>query len=330
MSNITFVCCVESGSLESQTIRMLQSLRRYGGKFSTAPVIAVTPRFGSPISKKTLQVFDNLQVTHLHSQIKTNYSWFKFLNKPLALVAAEKYITTEAVSWLDSDLLIVDEPEKLNLLPSDDFLGFPVECKEMGTTGLGDPYEPLWKEFCRIIGIDIEELPWIITAQTKQRVRLYFNGGIFVYRRSTDFANNYLDICLQLLNSHIGTKAEGYNVGIKEMSAIGFAVIKMGLAWQPLPYSHDYVMLSKTHKDWYKEELLQEARIIHYHDSMWPAFWPVFIECLRNTHPEVENWLASLGPMSNEAPLQWCFVNKVLKNIRSRSENAYNQNCLMV
>lgn len=329
-SDITFVCCVESGSLECQTIRMVESLRRYGGKFSTAPVIAVTPRFGSPLSKDTLQVFEKFEVTHLRPQIKTNYPWFKFLNKPLALVAAEEYITTESVSWLDSDLLILHEPEKLELLPSEEFLGFPVESKEMGTMGPGDPYEPLWKEFCHIIGIDIEDLPWIITAQTNQRVRLYFNGGIFVYRRSTGFAKNYLDICLQLLDSCIGTKAEGYNVGIKEMSAIGLAVIKMGLAWRPLPYSHDYVMLSKTHDHWYREELLKEARIVHYHDSMWPAFWPVFLECLRNTHPEVEKWLASLGPMSNPAPLQWRVMGKVLKKIRVRAENTYNQSCRSV
>jgi len=328
--DITFVCCVESGSLESQTIRMVESLRRYGGKFSTAPVIAVTPRFGPPLSKSTLQVFDNLKVTYLRPQIKTNYSWFKFLNKPLALVAAEEHITSAAVCWLDSDLLIVDEPEKLDLLPSEDFLWFPVETKEMGTIGPGDAYEPLWKKFGRTVGIDIEDLPWVITAETDQRVRLYFNGGIFVYRRSTSFAKNYLDICLQLLDSRVGTKAEGYNVGIKEMSAIGFAVIKMGLAWRSLPYSHDYVMLSKTHNEWYKEELLKEAKIVHYHDSMWPAFWSVFLECLRNTHPEVEKWLASLGPMSNEAPLQWRLVSKVLKNSRSRAENTYNQNCLIV
>lgn len=173
-------------------------------------------------------------------------------------------------------------------------------------------------------------MPWTLTAQTNQLVRLYFNGGIFVYRRSTGFAKNYLDICLQLLDSGIGTKAEGYNAGIKEMSAIGFAVRKMGLAWRALPYSHDYVMLSKTHDDWYREELLKEARIIHYHDSMWPPFSPTFIECLHNTHPEVEKWLSSLGPMSNQAPFQWRLMGAVLKKFRARTENTYNPNCLHV
>lgn len=328
--NTTFVCCVESGSLEDQTLRMIESLRRYGGKFATSPVIAVTPRFGPPLSQTTLQVFQDLDVVYIRRRIKTNYPWFKFLNKPLALVAAENHITSEAVAWMDSDLLILDEPDQLDLLRSEDFLGFPVEGKEMGTTGTGDPYEPIWQEFCRIVGIEIEDLPWIITAQTHQRVRLYFNGGIFVYRRSTGFAKNYLDICLQLLDSGIGTEAQGYNVGLKEMSAIGFAVIKMGLTWRPLPYSHDYVMLSKTHKDWYSEELLREARIVHYHDSMWPHFWPIFLECLNNTHPKVAEWLEQLGPMSNQAPWHWRVITKVLTHFRVRAENTYKRNCLIV
>jgi hypothetical protein len=271
-----------------------------------------------------------LEVTHLRSSIKTNYPWFKFLNKPLALVTAEEIICSKAVGFLDSDLLFVGEPEELDPLSSEDFLGFPVECKEMGTIGPGDPYEPLWQQFCRVLGVDIEDLPWVITAETNQRVRLYFNGGIFVYRRSTDFSRNYLNICLQLLDSRISTQAEGYSEGVKEMSAIGFAVMKLGLKWRSLPYSHDYVMMSKTHGSWYREDLLRQARIVHYHDSMWPSFFPVFLDCLRSTHPEVEEWVAALGPMRNEAPPQWRFIGKMLRKMRARAENDYRKTCLMV
>lgn len=327
-SGITFVCCVESGSLESQTVRMVESLRRYAGRFADAPVMAVTPRFGPPLSSRTLQAFDALNVTYLRSPIKTNYTWFKFLNKPLALVTAEAHLTTEAVGWLDSDLLFVGEPDKLDLLPSEDFLGFPVEDKEMGTTGIGDDYEPLWQEFCRVLEIEIDDLPWVTTAQTQQRVRLYFNGGIFVYRRLTGFAKTYLDVCLQLLETRVRTSAAGYNVGIKEMSAIGFAVVKLNLSWRSLPYSHDYVMLSTTHDEWYSEALLQQACIVHYHDAMWIPFWSVFLSCMQKTHPAVGAWLAALGPMKNDASVQWRLVGKVLKTLRSRAEIAYNQSCV--
>jgi hypothetical protein len=309
---------------------MVRSLRQHGGLFADSPVIAVTPRFGPPLSKKTLRAFEDLNVTYLRRSVKTEYPWFKFLNKPLAMVMAEEVIKTEAMGFLDSDLLIVDEPTELLLQPNEDFLGFPVECREMGTTGPGSTFDPLWQQFCRVLDIDIEALPFVRTAQTNELVRLYYNSGIFVYRKSTGFSRSYLDICLKLLDSRIITKAEGFGEGIKEMSAVGFSVIKLGLRYRHLPYSHDYVMTSGTHESWYREEVLRDAKIIHYHDSMWPHFFPVFIECLRKTHPDVEKWLAPLGPMRNEAPPQWRLINNVLKARRAKAETAYQQRCLIV
>lgn len=49
-------------------------------------------------------------------------------------------------------------------------------------------------------------------------------------------------------------------------------MVKMGIPWRALPYSHNYPMGSKTHKDWYNEELLRAARIVHYHDAMYLSF----------------------------------------------------------
>ena len=309
---------------------MVTSLRNHGGQFANAPIVAVTPRFGPPLSRETLRVFDALGVTYIRRSNGSKYSWFKFLNKPLALAAAEEIIHSEAIGFLDSDLLFVDEPEKLQLLPSEDFLGFPVESKEMGTTGPGDPYEPFWRELCRIVGIDISDLPWAAAAETGERIRLYFNGGIFVYRRSSGFSKSYLELCLRFLDSGVATKAAGYSEGVKEMSAVGFAVVKLGLRWRALPYSHDYVMMSKTHSSWYKEETLREAKIVHYHDSMWPYFFPIFHECLQSTHPEVARWIATLGPMRNDAPAQWRLVAKILAKLRARDEAAYRRSCSII
>jgi hypothetical protein len=309
---------------------MVTSLRERGGRFANAPIVAVTPRFGPPLSKRTLRVFNASNVTYIRRTSSLGYSWFKFLNKPLSLVMAEEVIRSEVVGFLDSDLLFVDEPEKLQLPPSEDFLGFPVEFKEMATTGPGDPYEPFWRELCRIAEVDIEDLPWTITAETKEKVRLYFNSGIFVYRRSSGFAKCYLDLCMRFLKSGVASKAAGYGDGIKEMSAVGLAVVRLGLRWKELPYSHDYSMLSATYTSWYKEELLREAKIVHYHDSMWPHFFPTFQKCLQNTHPEVAEWLASLGPMRNETPAQWRLANRILASLRGRREEAYRRNCSIV
>ena len=62
---ITFVCCVESGLLENQTVPMIESLRRWGGRLRESPIFAVTPRMGPSLSRQTHRSFERLGVEYL-------------------------------------------------------------------------------------------------------------------------------------------------------------------------------------------------------------------------------------------------------------------------
>ena len=84
-SDTTFVCCVESGWLEPQTLRMVESLRRWGGQFAQSPVVAVTPRFGPPLAAKTRRAFGALNVEHYRFHADNQYAWKSFLNKHYAM-----------------------------------------------------------------------------------------------------------------------------------------------------------------------------------------------------------------------------------------------------
>lgn len=326
-SQITFVCCVESGALENQTVRMIESLRRWGGEFANVPVFAVTPRFGPPISHKTCQAFERLHVEHLRFHKKSRYSWNKFLNKPYALVAVEECSTSECIGWLDSDLLILGEPDKLILNRGEDFVACAPD-KIGGTTGHEDPLETYWREVCRLVGLDIKDLPWVRTEQEGVRIRLYWNSCVFAYRRSTHFSDHYLQTCIQLFDSRIASQKTG--IFFNDQIALGLTMVKMGISWRALPYSHNYTMNSKTHKDWYSEDQFKAARIAHYHDAMWPHFWPEFLKCLRVTHPQVADWLSSIGPIKNEAPFYCRSMSKALQYSRARQESEYKKLCRVI
>ena len=110
MQDITFVCCVESGFLESQTLIMIESLRRWGGKYKDLPILAITPRSAPPLSKLTNEKLSHFNVTHLSFDAKNIYSWKAFLNKHYSLAKAEEVCDTEFICWLDSDLLFLKEP----------------------------------------------------------------------------------------------------------------------------------------------------------------------------------------------------------------------------
>jgi hypothetical protein len=323
-SQISFVCCVESGWLEAQTVRMIESLRRWGGKFKDAPVFAVTPRFGAPLAKKTHQFFDKFQVEYIYCDEKNKYSWNKFLNKLSALIAVEKVAKTECISWLDSDLLIVGEPDQLTLNEGENFTACGSD-KNVATTGTEDPCEPYWQEVCKYMGIDIEDLPWNQTEPEGVRVRLYWNSGVFVYRRSTNFADDYLKTFIQLCDSRIATQQAGFF--FNDQVALALTIFKMGISWRALPYSHNFAMGSKMPKHWYTQDKLKAAKIIHYHDCMWPWFWDTFVETLSKTHPPVAQWLTSIGPMKNEAPVSSRAIKRIVDFTRSSKESAYTKAC---
>jgi lipopolysaccharide biosynthesis glycosyltransferase len=303
---------------------MIESLRRWGGQFANAPVFAVTPRLGPPLANKTRQAFEKLHVEYLRLHENSRYSWNKFLNKPYALVAVDKHTTSECIAWLDSDLLILGAPDQLILNEAEDFLACAPD-KNIGTTGQKDRFEPYWQEVCNYVGIDIEDLPWIRTEQEGARIRLYWNSGVFAYRRSTGFSDHYLQTCIQLFGSRIASLES--SIFFNDQIALGLTMVKMGISWRALPYSHNYTMGSKTHKDWYSEDQLKAARIVHYHDAMWPHFWSEFINCLRVTHPQVADWLSSIGPMKNEAPFYCRSMSKILQYSRAKQESAYTKLC---
>lgn len=321
-SQITFVCIVESGWLEAQAIRMVESLRRWGGQFANAPVLAVTPRLGPPLARKTHKAFDKLQVKHIRFHYKSKYSWFPYLNKPLSVVAASKHSTSEQIAYLDADLLIVGEPDKLLLNEGEDFLACTPD-QMGGTTGPEDPTEGYWKELCNSVGIDIEDLPWVRTEMEGARIRLYWNGGVFVYRRSTGFAEQYLQATLQALESQLVSQQCG--IFFHEQIAMALAVAKMGIPWRALPHSHNYATGSLDPAQWNIKEKIKAAKILHYHDSMWPSFWPEFIKSLQDTHPSVADWLNSIGPLNNEAPFYCRSMSKSLKYFRAKQESEYKK-----
>lgn len=177
--SITFVCCVESGSLETQSIRMIESMRRWGGRFSDCSIMAVTPRFGPPIAEKTKRIFEKLNVTYIRFQSKGSYSWFNFMNKPYAVLAAEKHSKSEFICWLDSDLIFLGEPDQLLLAEGEDFAASP-EIVGGTTDNLDDPEASYWNEAGQIIGVNMETYLGLQTTKASVFVLILIVGFLFI------------------------------------------------------------------------------------------------------------------------------------------------------
>lgn len=327
--DLSFVCCVEAGPLEEQTIRMIESLRRFGGRFADCPVIVVKPRFGPSLLQSTRQKFQELSAEFLDASRRHKFSWFRFVNKPLGLLAAEKVCKSEMICWLDSDILILDEPNGLEL---GDDIDFAASCsdKEMGTTGDGSPFAALWEANCAALDIRVSDLPWVVTEREGVRIRFYWNGGMFVYRRDSNFAAGYLSATETLMESRFISSHKDYGLAINEMSAIGLAAIKQQMRWRPLDQSFNYSIGSRLAKDLYDNERARTVKILHYHDSMWPWFWDELLAHLNKYQKNVALWLQPKGPLKVEMHAHSRFLRKVLDVYRRGREAKHLKRCQIV
>ncbi len=162
------------------------------------------------------------------------------------------------------------EPSDLLLEPEIDFVAGSTDNGVIGTTGPDSPHDADWRRLCELLDIDVDGLPWVTTQLEKERIRLYFQAGVFAYRRGIGFSRFYLEMCERALDHRFGFshKAENYT----DQVCLGLAAHKMGLRWRQLDPTHNFPMASfLPHADLPEE--LAKTRILHYHDAMEPHFW---------------------------------------------------------
>ena len=329
--DITFVCCVESGFLESQTVIMIESLRRNGGVYKDLPVVAITPRIGPPLSKSTRKKFDNLNVTYKSFRPENKFSWKAFLNKHYSMAKAEEICESEFLCWLDSDLLFIGEPSNLLLETGEDFTACPSDLAG-ASCGINDPMDPYWKEVCSIFRINIESLPWVQAFVEKKEMRFYFNSGIFMYRRKTQLSRQHLENTIKFFEAKISSKITG---SFFTQQILGLTVHQMGLNWKILPHSHNYGTGAKMLRQWIDSEgnknsayeALKESKVLHYHNALWPKHYDQLCSVLEKVLPEETKWIQEKGPLVNSAPFIWRAVGRILRASRSKKERKYLKQC---
>jgi hypothetical protein len=291
--SMTIVCCVESGALEPLTIRMVDSLRRFGGRFANLEVIAVNPRMGPPLVRETKRRMSELGIRYFKPQIQNPYAWHHYTNKPEAIAAVEKEVTTDAIAWVDSDILFLKEPVHLELPQDIDFLANATDMGMVGSTGENDANDPFWQRSARTIGRNIDELPWLETGDG-HRIRFYWNAGLFVYRRSTEYGRKFLSDLRVFLDRRVAKTHPQLHA--LDQVVLGLTVFRLGLRWKAIPNSSNFSVCSFIPGN-YDANKMTDVTVLHHHDSMDPERWPLLLETIGPAHPQIWAWLEPQGSL---------------------------------
>jgi hypothetical protein len=318
-SPLCFVACVESGPLEAQTVRLAESIRRFGGALADSEILAVTPRFGPPLARATRRRFRELGVRHERVPAHPDYAWYHYLNKPVSLAAAEHLTDAPLLAWLDSDIVLLGEPEGLALGPDLDFAAAAPDLGIVGSTGPDSPFDAGWHRLCEVTGVPIDDLPWITTDVEQARIRLYFNSGVFSYRRGIGFSDLYLKMCLKALDAHFGFEGNGEHY--TDQLCLGLTMLEGGLRWRQLSHTHNFAVASFLPEPVPQD--LRAARVLHYHDGMGPHHYATLLRQLQATHPDVHAWLAAEHPLTDPAPTAARLLRQGLRVARGVPRRRY-------
>lgn len=321
--DITFVACLESGPLEDQAARLLESRTRFAGAFAACPLYLVKARRGPALSRRTRETADAAGARLLEVPGVPGWDWMHYLNKPVALAAVERRAATDWICWIDSDVLFTREPWALPPPGGAEFTACPAD-KNVGTSGPDDPNEPYWRAVCQALGLVLEDLPMVVTATEGVAIRWYYNSGVFAYRRESGFGQAFLDDCLRLLAARVASRRAG--IFFTDQVVMGLTALRLGLRFAELPFSHNHTLGSKSRAPTDPASLSQAA-ILHYHDALWPPFWPTLLARLEPARPDLAAWLREGGPMVNPAPLPARVLGKALAWWRARQKQAYVGGC---
>jgi lipopolysaccharide biosynthesis glycosyltransferase len=323
--SVTFALCVEAGGFESMAVRAITSLRKFGGRFANCPVTAVTPRFGPSLTRATRDAFDDLETTYSNAHPANRYSWYPYVNKVLAALEAQRTCSTDHVCYIDADMLVIDEPDLLDLDDETDLAACAAD-KNIGS-GDADETTPYWREISRTLGLNYDDLPWVHAHRDNADIRIYFNAGLFCYRKSCAFAEQYLNCVNTLLDAKVSSKVS--DIYFLEQASLGLAAVKSKARWKALPHVYNYAMGRKI-MDQYEPAKVRQGKILHYHDMMWPEMWPALLEKLQADRPEVHDWLATLGPLREPGSKLQQVFSKVLHAQRKRKSGRHIAACKVV
>lgn len=297
--SLAFIACIERGKLESQTELLCRSIRRYAGRYRSAPIYTFQPRRGTDVSEETLQVLNELDVIHHTEPLNVAFHHYAHGNKIFACARAEETLTEDVLVFLDSDTVFTGEPLELELRDDVNAAVRPAD-SILNSTGVGHPNEDYWARLCRICTLD--DLPFVRT-ELGRRVRGFFSAGLIaVRRRASLFRQWKSDFLFLVAHDHLPEP------GLRRMDEVSLAAT-LGRVFDTvhlLDGRYNYLLEKRGSlpSPW-REAQLED--LVHVHYRQWfnkPGFLDL-LEPELNPASEIRKWLQRHLPFKpiNDRPM---------------------------
>ena len=234
---ITFTVCVEPGPhrLEYKAATLFHTMRANLGSLAGAPIWAYAPRPGWPVAPWCREMMDHFEVQLIEEPLNAAHSDYPLANKPLALAHAEVHAATELIAFLDTDILVWQEPHAFLLEEGIDIALVVDGTKTTASAGPGDPFEEYWSRLYTLAGA--EARPFVKTILTNERVRGTWNSGVVALRRSAGIAAQWREAMVRLLENDFSPPAARY---LRENNVLSAVAASRYDRFQELSFAYNY------------------------------------------------------------------------------------------
>ena len=292
-TSVTFVLCIEAGKMENMALRLVTSLRRWGGRMALNEVLAVNPRRGVAISSAARQRLETLGARLIVRPSANPVPWFPIYNKAAAVQIADHEANGEWVRLLASEPVVLGGPELCALPTGCAFRAGPLS-RSCASRGADDPNEPFWRIVSAAVGTNLATMEWVRDFFEGEPMRMYFNSGVFAFRRGMRFGDEYAADFLKVLYCGFRSPTSGiYNTS---QVTLPLTVHRLGLRAECLPISHHTPIVGNVVRE-QCEAALPTSKLVHYFRSLTADQFGRFASLFNETHPEVGQWLLKLGPI---------------------------------
>ena len=300
--SVAFVLCVEEGQLEQQGVLFARSVRRFGGRFAGCSIHAYSPRDGRNPSAETTAELEAEGVTVHTEVLNAEHDFYPFANKIYSMAAAERDLPEDVICFTDSDTVILNQPDALELDDGIDVAVAPAFHVNRASTGPDHPMEGYWERVWELAGAPGEP-PYVETTEKEKRIRCYFNAGLLAARRSSGYCSEWLELWLKLLSEEHFPKGK---MMVTDQVAISAAVARRPERFVALERSYNYNL---HRRPFYTGgmDAVDLSDLVHVHYHQWFNRRKVLEDLRPPFDPETEQyrWLDAQLPLEPvvKAPL---------------------------
>jgi len=186
----------ESPSELCCALRLIESLRRFGGRLNNLPVSICVPR--ELLAAATAGETADVAAQILPVDLPPSHRWLLYSGKVYAAAAAEASAGhNTSLAWLDCDTIVLAEPREF-LLPSGITLAFrPVMHNRSGSL-YDRPPNAYWTRIYDLLDLDDDLLFPMISQADGQKIRAYFQAGSLVVNPAAGILQRWPEVFDQL------------------------------------------------------------------------------------------------------------------------------------